>query len=368
MTLSTAALGQTVEVREADDIVADAIDLLATRLPEWIPRNGSLEVIYLEAVAVAAGEAAAAANAEVGAVVEAILTTMYGVARLPGTTATGDLTLTFDTTVTTVLPTGTSFLLPDYDVELLSTADVTVTATTTATVPVQTASPTSAVNGLTSTAAVDVLDAIPNALTVVIDGTLTGGSDPESDTAYIARAQNRLARVTSSLVVVDHFAAYVLEDGRASNAVGIGAWDGTLIATAGTDGGHVTVACYGRGAQLSSDVRTELAAAMQPLTAAGITVHVNEADLTTVDVTVTVTKTTGADSATVQAACEAALTDWLAPETWTFGADVIKNDIIVLLGQVEGVASVGTPSAPAADVTIPIDGLPTPGTLTITVV
>lgn len=368
MALSTVALGQQVDVRNVDDIVADAIDLLTVRLPEWTPRNGSLEVIFLEAVAQAAAEAAAAANAEVGAVVEAALSSLYGVPRLPGAPATGTLTLTFDTAVTTTIPSGTSFLLPDEDLELLTMAAVTVTASATASLPVQTVASTSAVNGLGPTAPVDLLDAIPNAQSVVIDGTLDDGADPESDESFLTRARNRLARVTSSLVVPDHFAAWVLEQGAASNALGIGAWDGASIGTAGSDAGHVTVACYGRGAQLSSTVRGELAEAMQAMTAAGITVHVTEAALTTVAVTVTVTKTTGADAATVKASCEAALTDWLQPATWPFGADVVRNDLIVLLGQVDGVASVGTPSLPAGDVVLPANGLPEPGALTVTVV
>lgn len=367
MAISTAALSQSVDSRNLDDIVADALDLLATRLPEWVARNGSLEVIYLEAVAQAAAEVASAANAEVGAVVESILSNLYGVARLAGSVASGDLTLTFDSTVSTTIPAGTSFLLPDYSLELLSTEAVTVTTATSCTVPVETASATSAVNGLGSTAAVDALDTIPNALSVVIDGTLSGGADPESDESYIARAQNRLDRVTSSLVVADHFSAYVLEDGQASNATTITAWDGVDFATAGADGGEVTVACYGRGAQLSSGVRAALEAAMTPMAALGVTVHVEEAGLVTVPVTAGLVALTGYTTTDVQAAVEAALTTYLAPETWTFGDTVRLTSVTALLAGVEGVDYVSTVTLPAADTTLDANQLASPGTLTISV-
>ena len=366
MALSTAALGQQVETRNLDDIVADALDLLADRLPEWTPRNGSLEVIYLEAVAQAAAEVAAAANAQVGAVVEAVLSTLHGVPRLPGAQAVGSLALTFDSTVTTVVPTGTGFLLPDTGIELVSTSDVTVTAATSCTVPVRTATATSAANGLGPGTAVDVLDAIPNALTVAVAVALTGGTDPESDSAYLARASSRLARVTSSLVVTDHFAAWTLEEGRASNATAIAAWNGAAIGTAGSDAGHVTVVAYGRGGALSAGDKTALAVAMQALTAVGATVHVVDPALTSQNVVATVKAKPGWVAADVQAACVAALRAWLNPETWPFGDDVRATQVPVVLAAAAGVDYVVSVTTPAADVAIGVNGLAAAGTLTVT--
>lgn len=367
MAISAEALNVQIDTRNADDIVADAIDLLATRQPEWIPRNGAPEVIYLEAVAQAVTEVAVAAQAEVGAVVETLLSELYQVPRLPGAGATGEVTLTFDTSVTTTIPTGTRFLLPDTGVELVTTADVPVSASLTAVLPVATATATAAVNGTGSAASLDLLDTVPNALSAQITLDLSGGTEPESDSAYLTRAVQRLARVTSSLVVTDHFSAYVLEDGQTSNAVAIAAWDGASIGTAGTDGGHVTVAAYGRGGQLPAGVKTALAAAMQAITAAGATVHVVDAALSTVDVTATVHPIAGYDTNAVRDACEAALAAWLAPETWEFGETVRVTTLTTVLAAVEGVDYVTSVTTPAADVTLNANGLPAAGALSITV-
>ena len=368
MPIDPAILSSTVDTRDDLSVVTDAIDLLSSLLPDWIARNGAPEVIYLEAVAQLVTAINADANAMVGSVVESILADLYGVPRLPGAVATGEVTVTFDGTVTLTIPAGTRFTLPDFSVDVESTADVNVSAASTADVPVATTTSTGLVNGAGATATLHLLDAVPYVTAVAISTALSGGADPEDDTAYLLRAQTRLSRVTSSLVVPDHFAAYVLEDGRASNAVGIGAWDGTGGAGGmGTDGGHVTVATYGRGAQLSAPVKAELAAAMQAITAAGVTVHVQDSQVTTQNVTATVKGLAGYDPAQVEADCEAAVAAWLAPETWTFGDTIRTTVLTTILADVTGVDYVVSITTPSGDVTLDADEVADAGTVAVTV-
>lgn len=367
MAISAEALDQRLDVRTAGDLAIDAIAALASRQPEWIPRNGAPEVIYLEAVAQVVAGVVSGADVILGTVVESVLANLYGVARLPGESATGNLTLTFDSSTSTTIPTGTTFSLSEWGIDLVSTADVVVASSLTATIPVATADPTAEANGLGSDALVDVLSSIPNASSVAIDGTLSGGSAPEDDGEYLTRARNRLGRVTNSLVVADHFTAYTLEDGRASNAIGIAAWAGVTVGNIGTEYGHVSVVAYGRGGQLSIADKTALGSAMQAITCAGVVVTMVDAAITTVPVTCTVHPLDGWASDDVRSAVQAAITAYLAPETWTFGETVRTTTLAAVLAAADGVDYVTTLAAPAADVTLTANALAKAGTLTVTV-
>lgn len=356
-----------MDVRGPGDLAVDAIAGLKARLPNWIPRNGAPEVILLEALAEVVAGVVSGADVILGGVVESVLDRLYGVPRLPGAGASGTLLVSFDSPVTTTIPLGTRFLLQESGIELASTADVSVTGATSASVPVASPVSTSVPNGLGSDALVDVLDWVPNAVSVAISGVLSGGAEPEGDEGYVTRAANRLARVSSSLVVPGHFVAYVLEDGRASNAACVPAWDGVSIGTAGEDGGHVTVVTFGQGAVLSPTVRGELAEEMQAITAAGVTVHVVDASVTTVAVTATVKALDGWSATDVRTSVQAALRAHLDPTTWTWGDPVRTTTLIAVLAGADGVDYVGSLTAPAADVTIPVNGVAAAGTLTITV-
>lgn len=367
MAFDVSAIGQPLASQYADDYANAAIAALQATRPEWIARNASPEVILIEAMSLAAAEIANTGNAVIGAVTEAVLSSLYQIPRGTGTPATGTLTLTFDSTVTTTIPAGTSFLISAYNVEVTADADVTVTAASTASVAVSSASSTTALNGVGSAASVDVLDWIPNLLSVAISGTFSGGSDPEDDATYIARARQRLARVTSSLVVADHFTAYCLESGLVSNATTIGAWDGVSTSTIGNDAGKVTSVVYGFGGNVSDANKTTLASAMQAITAAGVTVAVKNAAVTTVNVTVTVKQQPNTVAAAVQADVETAIKEYLNPETWTYGATVRTTSLSTVIDNVASVDYVSSLSAPAADVTLNANGLAKYGTLTVTV-
>ena len=367
MAFNADSIGQPIDIRYPADLALSSMESLASRLPTWIARDGSPEVVLIEAVALTVADISNAANATIGAVEEDMLSRFYEVPRRPGAVGVGELLLTFDSAVTTTIPVGVGFAIPSVGIEVQTTEETTLTAALTATVEVASVEATTLLNGIGPGAAVDVLDVLPNLLTVEVATAFGGGADPEGDEAYVLRARSRLARVTNSLVVPDHFAEWVKEDGRAVNALTIPAWDGVDIADAGTVAGEVTVVTYGRAAQLSSGVRAELAAAMQAITAAGVTVHVNEVDLTTVDVTATVSPAPGYAAAEVQAQAVAAVQAFLDPQTWPFGRDVATGAIEAAMVDQPAVDYVVSLTLPAADVTIPADGAPIYGTISVSV-
>ena len=368
MAFDLSSIGSPLDERYSSDIAAESLEALQALLPNWIPRNASPELIYLEAVALAVSDVVNSANATIAAVEEDILENFYQVPRLAGSSAGGQITVTFDSAVTTTIPAGTGFALADYGIEVATAADVTVTASDTAVLDVFTTEATTLVNGVGPGAAIDVLDVIPNILSVAITSAFAGGAAAEDDTAYTTRARNRLARVTNSLIVADHFSAYVLEDGRATNALCIPAWDGASTATIGTDAGDVTVVTYGRGGALSSTVRAELAAAMQTITYAGATVHVIDATVVPVNVTCTVKSMTGYTAGDAQAAAEDAIAAFLNPETWPVGDDVIVGALQAAITDTDAVDYIDSMSAPSGTTTLDADEVPTPGTVTVSVI
>ena len=341
------AVGAPLDERYPEELAETAVSALQAALPDWLPRNASPELIFIEAVSLAVADIVNAGNATIGAVEEDILSNFYQVARRPGSAAGGQITVTFDSAVTTTIPAGTGFALTDFGIEVATVADVSVTAS--------------------STAALDVLDVIPNVLSVAVTTAFAGGADPEDDTAYTARARNRLARVTNSLVVADHFSAYVLEDGRAVNALCIPAWDGVSTGTIGTDAGDVTVVTYGRGGALSAGDKTDLAAAMQAITYAGATVHVTDAAVTTVNVTTTVVPAPGYSASEAQTATEDAIRTFLNPETWTIGDDVIVGALQAAITDTAAVDYISAMSAPSGTVTIAANAVAKYGTITVSV-
>ena len=361
------AVGAPLDERYPEELAETAVSALQAALPDWLPRNASPELIFIEAVSLAVADIVNAGNATIGAVEEDILSNFYQVARRPGSAAGGQITVTFDSSVTTTIPAGTGFALTDYGIEVATVADVSVTASSTAVLDVFTTEATTLVNGVGAGAALDVLDVIPNVLSVAVTSAFAGGADPEDDTAYTARARNRLARVTNSLVVADHFSAYVLEDGRAVNALCIPAWDGVSTGTIGTDAGDVTVVTYGRGGTLSAGDKTDLAAAMQAITYAGATVHVTDAAVTTVNVTTTIAAAPGYSAAEAQAAAEDAIRGFLNPETWPIGDDVIVGALQAAITDTEAVDYIVSMSAPSGTTTIASNAVAKYGTITVSV-
>lgn len=335
-------------------------------LPTWEARNGALETVLLEAFSVGAADLIYALNRLPGRI-EADILALYDVPRYAGAQATGTAVVSFDTSRTVTLEQGLRFAVPGTEL-VLEIATTTTGTGTTLSLPVRATEASAAANAVIPGAALDVIDAIPYAVSVALSGTLTGGADPETDAAYLERASTRLARVTSSLVVADHFTAYALEDTAVKRAKAYDLWDGTGANTS-SDVGYVTVAVYGSAAQVASDTRLALQGEMASRCAAMIQPVVIPATISTINIAGTVKAVAGYSTVEVKAACEAAIRAFLNPATWEWDASLIDSEIIAVLSDVAGVdyvvSGTVTPSGTTA-ITTPA-GLATAGTVTVTV-
>lgn len=362
--LNVSYLGLTIDDRDPQAVIDNAIAIIQSKLPTWNPRNGSLEVILLEAIATAEADVIYALNRLPGIVVEGLLN-LYGVARDPGQVGTGTVAITLDSARDITVAAGQRFAIPSSSVVLTTTAATSATGATSITVPVATADYTAAANGTPAGTALDILDLVPYATEAVVATTIAGGADAESDAAYLDRASAVFARVTSSLVLPVHFTAYCVSDVRVGRATTVDLFQPG--GTAGSELGHLTVYVYGKSDQLSAAVREELRQGMQAISSAMVTVHVEPVTITAQDVTLEVKALSGYSTTAVRDAVNAALSAYLSPSTWAFGQSLRPTEIIAVASAVTGVDYVVSVTTPGAPVTVGDTELVAAGTLTTTV-
>lgn len=342
----------------------------ATRSPDWIPREGNLEVTLIDSFALVIAELIYTINRLPLALRDQILS-LLDITRDPGAAATATVQFNLSDDAGHTVPAGTRVRLDlqGGSVVFATTADAVALPTeTTATAPATATTFGATPNGVVATTPVAMVDQVFFVDTAEIDSTVQDGRDPEDDLTYQTRAIQALADLSSVLVLGPQFTAAALLDPAVARALTIDTYDG-----AGgppyTDGGHVTVVVYGQGGNLSSDDKTALQAALEAKVVAGVIVHLIDPTLTSVDVTTTVHVLAGFVEADVVSDVEDALTAYLSPASWPWAATVRRNELISLIDQVPGVDYVASLTLPAADVTLAGDGpLPTPGDFDVSAV
>lgn len=358
------SLSITVDDRDPQAIFDAMVSQWQAIAPDAVLRNGSLEAILMEAVAVATSDNIYALNRMLSIVVEAAFA-KYGAPRDAGQPAAGTVVITLDGVRTGTIVAGTAMSAAGIDLTVV--ADVHYAAASSVTVPAACADAGAAGNSLAAGTDVSLEDAIAYAVSAQIGTGLSGGSDAESDAAYLARVGNVFARLTSALVLPEHLTAYALEDVRVGAATTIDLWDAASDATIGSDIGHATVVAHGRAGTLDAVVLDQLRAAMQAISSAAQTVHAKAATITTQNLALTVHPVAGTSPGSLSTAVETALRAWLSPLAWTFGDAIRVNEVIAIAAAVPGVDYVTTVATPSADVALPAFALAQAGTVTVTV-
>jgi uncharacterized phage protein gp47/JayE len=291
---------------------------------------------------------------------------LYGVQRYEGAAATGTIRLTLTGTPTTVIDEGTLFRVDSADTLLVATETVTVTGST-VDVAVASIDTGGYLNALVAGTACDPLVPVPSLANCVLQTDLNGGADPEDDLAFLSRAAARFARVTSSLVVPEHFAAYALEQPTVKRAVAVDQFDHDGGNSPGDDDGYLTVYVYGVNDTLSTDERTALQETMQAQCASILTMTVEDATPVSVNVTAAVTAAAGYDTGELETAIESALASVWSWQTSGFGADVEPLDVQAVIESVPGVDSVTSLTLPSTTAAVAFDEFAVIGTVALTI-
>lgn len=123
------------------------------------------------------------------------------------------------------------------------------------------------------------------------------------------------------------------------------------------------------GTALSAPVKAAVDEYLQSLREINFIVYVIDPTYTAVNVTTTVKRFADADAATVEQACEDALTTYLSPASWDWAGTVYYNELVALLSNVTGVDRVVSLTVPSGDLALTgVASLPTVGALSVAVV
>lgn len=361
---------------DADEqvLVDRALAHAQTKLPEWTPREGNTEVVLTESLALLVAEQVYAINRLPEQTLEGLLL-LYGLARDPGTPATGTARFTIADSLGFTIPLGTELRVTidetAEEIDFITTASMAVApGTTMVDVPMQAVENGIGANGLAAGTLLQILDAVPYVESAVTVALVTGGREPETDQTFYDRGAAMLSRLTSTLVLPAQFRASALEDPAVGFATVYDLYNPAGGGVPGDNLGHVTVAVVNdAGVPLSGPQMDTLESTLTSRTHAGLDVHVVAPAYQAVNVAASVIATSGADTTIVDDAVTAAVTAYLAPKNWVGkGTKVYRNELISLIDQVPGVERVVSITAPAADVALTgLIVLPQPGTIGITV-
>lgn len=337
--------------RDPGDLVERGVLDAQSKLPGWIPREGDVALVLLEGQALQAAELVYAINRLPGAVAEALLR-LQSLERDQGAGPTVNVLVTFSDNVGRTLPAGTRLQLNVGDQQLLFLTDTDAVAAPTVTTASTTATCsrlTALGNGVPSATPLALLDQAFYVASVATSSVVTGGRDPEDTQTYLGRAIQRLARLVDTILLPNHFVAAALEQPGVARAACVDLYN-PAVGPPGSNPGHVTIAVLGpNGVALSGGAKAAIDAAMRPLIADHLEIHVIDATVTTVNVNVTVDRDPLFTSGEVIAAITARLQQYLSPDTWSFAGTVYRFELVSVIDQVPGVRRVVTLTTPATD-------------------
>lgn len=241
--------------KDPQDIIDEAMLDLQTKLPDWQPREGNVEVLLLESLALPVAQSIFAINRLPGAVVMAILR-LYGIEPDPGLQPTVQLTFNVSDALGHDIPADTGVRL-----DLAGGLEPVVFTTTEAlAIPAGSSSGTvlasgdrftADANGVASGTVVQLIDSIPFVDTVVTASLINDGIDPQTDDEWIERGVQRFARLSETLVLPRHFEAKALENPSVIRAKALADYTPTALttptgvtATPQTTGGTLAAGTY----------------------------------------------------------------------------------------------------------------------------
>lgn len=355
--------------RTPEEIRTLGITFLQQLIPGVTMREGLTEVALLDAFALQFSEEIYAINRVPDAVLDSVFRLM-GIERDPGAASTVDITFTLADDDGHTVPAGTRVQLNLQTGGVVFALDEDAVAAPTETQATVSATATTfgaAANGIDAGTPMSLIDAVFYVDSAETDTEVANGREPEDQAAWELRAVQRLLRLTDVLVTAPQFTAAALEHAPIHRAFTIASYDG-----AGgppyTNGGHVTIVVRGPSGNVSAPDKAALLADLEDRVVAGVVIHLIDATITNVNVTVAVAVKAGYADADVVASVEAALDAYLDPATWPWSATVRRNELIALIDGVAGVDWVDDPVTPASDVALAGDGpLANAGTIDITV-
>jgi hypothetical protein len=364
------------------EIVQDSFDYAQAHIPGWQPSEGNLEVVIMEDNAQEAAVARRLAQRKGEADFRA-LGKLIGVPSIEATPAYGDSTWTLADDEGHIIRAGTQVTLTALDGQpigfrVVEDLEVPNGETATAAGAVRLVALEDGVRGSGLSGTADLIDAIAwvEVDGIEIDGLTTGGIDAETQAAYLDRLARRLRLMSARVIVPGDAEALVLDVPGVTYAWAI---DNYNADTEETDVERcLTVVVVGAvGEELPTEIMVAAKALLEAYRETNFLMFVIAPTYVEIDVDYEVVPAAGYETAAVEAATAAAVSNYLSPLAAILRRQttIYINELISLLDQIPGVdrvvsveiAATGG-SVAASDLTLTgVAPLSRPGVITPTV-
>lgn len=375
---------------DPDALATDAYELLSEKTGGvWQPADGNLDTWLIEATARMAAEVRDVAADVPDSIFRTFGETLVGLAPIDPTQAQAVLALTMRDRAAYVIPAGATFGVDDLSGAPHAFAlqeAVTVTDDTAGSgarivqvvaLAIEAGAAASGIAPRPGNAY--LLDALSYVIDVELAETTSGGSDGESDDAYMDRLAAALQLLAPRPILPNDFALMALQVPGVGYAAAVNLYSPGPPPATNVERCVTLVLADPTGEPVSAGVKSQVDAVLEAAREVNFLVYEVDAQYVTVDVVYTVAARVEYLPASVVEACDAALTDYLSPASfaqaesgetaglWIPTAAVRYLDVGLVLQAVDGVDHVVsfTLNGASSDVALPAPAsLPRPGTMT----
>lgn len=346
--------------KDPQDIYDTASQYLTTQFPDLTLREGMMETVLVEAVALEVAESVFAINRLPDSMTEVLLQ-FFGVTRDIGQPPTADIVFTVSGPQGATIPGGSSFSLDTgtgMDPLLLVTdADLVIPMGSTTGVTSATGSTfTDLYNGTPSGTLLVPQQSLLYVNTAALASSVTEGRDPEDDETYLSRGVQSLQKISTTLSTPNQFVAAALEFPFVGRALGLDAYnpdnDPDGNGPVGADPGYMCVAVYGDNELVPDDEKSTLQDSLDGDAMANLFIKLIDPTITPIAVEANIAIQSGVDDESVVSAVTTAIQAALNPMSWGWGNIVRRSTLLSLISNVAGVDYVDSLVTPATDIAL----------------
>lgn len=333
---------------DAFQVYNDAIEYARVAVPEFEPRQGTLEEAIMQAIAYNTSLLSTQINRLPDGLMEGILRLM-GFNRREATFATGNATFeTFDDNGLTI-PLGTVIAYEVIDDDVITSynfetvADLVIPElSTTGTVAIR-ALDSGRYPALLDGQELELVSPAPGVLSVQLDGALTVGTNAETDVDYFNRGVRHIASLSNSLTTKQQMANYVRANFPNVGPLAVFDLTNSMVADdllfSGTQSpGSVTVVAADiNGNELSYEEYYDITNSLSNKSIAGLNITAIVPEYVTFGVNVTVSIAQGFAGSEVRQAVDELISNVLSPIGYDFTGKIVRNRLISLVANVPGV-------------------------------
>jgi uncharacterized phage protein gp47/JayE len=368
--------------QDPEELIEQVYDWIEAHFPEWEPQDSELLVRLIEAACQVAAETREVASDVTEAIFRSFGASIMGIMPVSEAYATGNATIETEDDAGYIVEQGTRFTMGipgTVQTAIFELAtDITIPAGSTSTVAgaavLVSAEPGAQYNGLSDPELLDTDAGFISNTTLIAD--TAGGTDAEEDEDYLNRLREELTLLTPTPILPNDFAVLARRIPPIVRTVAIDGYD--PVAETEDNEKMVTVAAADEaGEVVGAPALAAAKAYLESLRELNFVVHVIDFEYTEIAATYVGTAAPGADPATVEAAVDAALAEFLSPAN--FDPDVDNKirylEVATLINNVAGFGhltslTIGVEGGALAAVDVTMDGvaaLPSAGTITSTV-